>query len=67
MAELTDPTEDNDPLSDKNVHTVNAITLMRIYDVLSALLTSVAPDEAEALLEAHADGKLIGPMPYLNM
>lgn len=59
--------EDLDPLSDKNVHGVNAITLMRIYDLLGIIATHLDEETATAILEAHEQGQLVGPLPYLNM
>jgi hypothetical protein len=56
---------------------INTVTLMRIYDMLGAISTQLdailtkMSDEPEDLtddvLEAHANGKLIGPLPSLNL
>jgi hypothetical protein len=66
---LSDAAEATDAsaLSDEDAKQINAITLMRIYDVLLAILTVDDPDMAEALMEKHANGELHGPMPYLNI
>lgn len=51
--------------SDNEAHQVNAITLMRIYDMLGAILNKIDPEVADAILKAHAEGRLIGPLPSL--
>lgn len=42
------------------------IVLMRIYDVLMADLTIKDASKAQALLEAHAKGIIVGPVPAYN-
>lgn len=54
-------------LSPEQAQEITTITLMRIYDMLGAILNRLDPEQAEALLDAHADGKLVGPLPYLNI
>lgn len=54
-------------LSDEDAKQITAITLMRIYDVLGAILTHLDEDQANALLELHANGGLAGPLPSLNL
>ena len=54
-------------LSDEDAKQITAITLMRIYDLLGAILTHLDEDTANAILEAHANGKLVGPLPSLNI
>lgn len=54
-------------LSDEDAKQITAITLMRIYDMLGAILTHLDEDTANALLEKHANGELIGPLPSLNL
>lgn len=53
--------------SAEDARQMDSITLMRIYDLLGALLTHFDEDTATAILEAHAEGKLVGPLPYLNI
>lgn len=66
---LTDerPVEDTGLLSDEDAKQITAITLMRIYDLLGAILTHLDEDQANAILEAHANGRLVGPLPSLNL
>lgn len=59
--------ESTGPLSDEDARQITAITLMRIYDVLGMILNHLDPDAAEALAEQHASGKLVGPLPSLNL
>lgn len=54
-------------LSDEDVKQITVISLMRIYDMLGAILTHLDKDQADALLEHHAQGGLAGPMPSLNL
>lgn len=61
------PVEDTGLLSDEDAKQITAITLMRIYDVLGAILTHLDEDQANALLELHAKGGLAGPLPSLNL
>ena len=64
----TGPVEESTGLlSDEDAKQINAITLMRIYDVALALLNHLDPDMAEALMEKHANGELRGPLPSLNL
>lgn len=61
------PVADTGLLSDEDAKQITAITLMRIYDVLGAILTHLDEDQANALLELHANGGLAGPLPSLNL
>lgn len=63
---FTPETGVEDPFHKDNVGTVNAIMLMRIYDVLMGLYTETNPAAAHALLEMHTDGIIFGPMPSLS-
>jgi hypothetical protein len=54
-------------LSDEDAKQITAITLMRIYDMLGAILTHLDEDQAEAILAKHANGELVGPLPALNL
>lgn len=65
--EAVEPPEDNDPFSPRNVHTVNAILLMRIYDVLMALLNDQNEDMANYLTAEHEAGRIILSFPKLTM
>lgn len=53
------------PVDDSRV--MDTITLMRIYDVLAAILNKIDPEAADIVMERHADGKLIGPIPWINI
>ncbi len=57
--------ETYDPFSPEGAHIASLITLMRIYDTLMALLTEKDADAARKLIEAHSNGYLLGPMPFL--
>ena len=46
---------------------ITVITLMRIYDLLGAILNEMDEDIATAILERHKQGGLVGPMPALNL
>lgn len=59
--------EQSTAFSAEDARQMDSITLMRIYDLLGALLTHLDEDTATAVLEAHAEGKLVGPLPYLNI
>lgn len=54
-------------LSDEDAKQISSITLMRIYDMLGAILTHLDPDQADALLQLHANGGIAGPLPSLNL
>lgn len=56
--------EDIKPMSNEEAHLV---TLMRIYDVLLGIYNDMDSVKAEALMDIHADGKLMGPVPYFNI
>lgn len=46
---------------------IDTITLMRIYDVLGAILNHLDEDACTALMEKHSQGGLAGPPPSLNI
>lgn len=52
-----------DPFSPGNIPIVQNITLLRIYDVLMAILTSMDEDAAEKLFDLHERGGLMTPPP----
>jgi hypothetical protein len=52
--------------SDEDAKAINGITLMRIYDMLGAILNHLDPEMCEALIEKHKAGGLQGPPPSLN-
>lgn len=55
-----------DPFSYQEAPGVSLIVLMRIYDVMMGMYTEMAPDKADAMIEAHAQGILIGSTPAFN-
>jgi hypothetical protein len=57
----------NDPFSPENVDGVQAIILMRIYDVLLGLYREQNAEYAERLVELHEAGKIMGPLPWLDL
>jgi hypothetical protein len=50
----------------EEVLSVSDLTLLRIYDVLMALLKETNADVARDLLEAHLTGLILGPTPNFN-
>lgn len=61
-------TGSSDPvISVEDAQQITVITLMRIYDMLGAILTHLDEDAADAILEQHANGKLVGPLPSLDI
>lgn len=59
--------ENTDPFSLQYAPGLSLIILMRIYDVVMAQYREVDPEKAKLLLKYHAEGKIVGPMPYLDM
>lgn len=59
--------EQLDPFDPSNVGAVQLIVLMRIYDVLMAQLTLSDQEMAANLLELHAKGQILGPLPSLDL
>lgn len=59
-------TTPEDGLSPENSSAVQTIVLMRIYDVLTALLRESNKDVARDLMEMHAAGIIFGPVPTLS-
>lgn len=62
-----DESAESTELSDEDARQITVITLMRIYDVLGAILNHLDEDQCEALLTKHANGELTGPLPSLNI
>lgn len=68
-----EPVQDDSALTPEDARQINSITLMRIYDMLGAILTHLDEDSedgcscADEILDAHAAGRLIGPLPSLNI
>lgn len=59
--------EDQDALDEKFAMPVLVIQLSRVYDALMVLIRMGDPDAFNAILEAHSNGKLIGPAPMYIM
>jgi hypothetical protein len=55
-----------DPFSPENVGVVQAITLLRIYDVLLAGFMQKYPVAGKRLMEKHAKGGFMAPPPAFN-
>lgn len=66
--------------TDDEAADINTITLLRIYDMLGAILTQQDAilkklsgaennnqDLADFVLDEHTNGKLVGPFPALNI
>lgn len=58
-----DENEALDPFAPENIHQVQLIVQLRIYDVLMALLTNIDKEAAAGLLELHSQGNIIGTAP----
>lgn len=43
--------------------TINVIYQMRIYDMLTVIARNLNKDEADALVEEHSRGRVVGPPP----
>ena len=65
----TPPAEEEtyDPLSPEVAPGVQVIIQMRIYDVLMAIYTDMNPTGADALIQLHSQGKILGPLPTIDM
>jgi hypothetical protein len=59
--------ENLDPFDPVNVGKVQLIVQMRIYDVLLAILSETNDAKAEALVELHSQGRVVGPLPILDL
>lgn len=53
--------------SDAEGADINTITLLRIYDLLGAILYNADPKMSDTIMEAHEAGRLVGPLPSLNI
>lgn len=58
---------DLDDLERMSVDEAQLVTSMRIYDVLLAIYTHMDEVKAEALMDIHAEGKLVGPVPVIDL
>lgn len=67
MAELNEPTGEADPFGPELAPGLSLIVLMRLYDVGLALLTEMNRESASFLINKHAESKILGPLPGLNM
>ncbi|WNM72905.1 hypothetical protein SEA_PERSIMMON_22 [Streptomyces phage Persimmon] len=63
---MTDKTE-TDMFDEDASSVVNAIMLMRIYDMLTCIARGVNKEEAEIIFRGHALGKVFGPAPSFDM
>jgi hypothetical protein len=61
------PVENVDPFAPEHVSGVQLIVLMRIYDVLLGIYREHNEEYAERLAELHNGGKVIGPLPWLDL
>lgn len=56
--------EDFEPMTTEEA---TLVTLMRIYDVLLGMYSNMDEVKAEALMELHALGQLLGPVPAFDL
>lgn len=59
MSELQEP--------EQQWEAATAITLMRIYDMLTILCNDVNPEATQKLLELHSNGIIVNELPSMNM
>lgn len=65
---MTDNTAENEPdFEPMTTEEAHLITLMRIYDVLLGIYTNMDEVKAEALMELHGLGRLLGPIPAFDL
>lgn len=55
-----------DPFSLQEAPGVSLIVLMRLYDVMMGMYSEMNPDAAEAMIEAHGQGILLGTTPAFS-
>lgn len=69
MVELTepDPIDKDSPFHKDNAPGLTLIATLRLYDVGMAILNKLDPAAAEAIYEAHAQGRVIGSLPIFTM
>lgn len=58
---------DLDAVEQMTTEEAQLITSMRIYDVLLGMYTEMSPEKAEVLMDIHAEGRLVGPVPLINL
>lgn len=59
-----------DPFDEQNVKQVQLIVQMRTYDALMAILANLNEDgaaAAEVLHNLHAQGKIVGSLPVIDL
>jgi len=62
------PVEENiDAFGPEVAPGLTLVTLMRIYDVLMAQYRLSSPEGAKRLHDLHAEGKILGSLPYLDL
>jgi hypothetical protein len=66
MNENFNSTGAHDPFSQAEAPGISLVVLLRIYDVLMGMYTEMAPEKADALIEAHLKGTLLGPTPAFS-
>ena len=64
---LVEESEGMDPFAPENIGIVQTIVLMRIYDLLGAILDNLDPEVAEEIVNRHSAGKITGPFPSLDL
>ena len=58
---------DNQDFEPMTTEEATLVTLMRIYDVLLGMYSDMDEIKAEALMELHALGQLLGPVPAFDL
>lgn len=65
-----EPVEEEQPLDAMSPEVSPGLSLivqLRTYDVLMALYRHFDQDKADKLVALHEEGKILGPLPYLDM
>jgi hypothetical protein len=63
---MADLDNTGDPFDAANAPGVSLIVLMRLYDVLMGLYSEQNPTKAQALMELHARGGILLPVPFFD-
>ena len=69
MANLSDPNEPTmEERAEELAQQLQAAIIgnLRVYDLLAVIAHSTDPQNAKAVLEAHKQGKLVGPPLWFN-
>ena len=63
-AAMRDDTDKSDDFSLQDAMAIQTLTLLRVYDLLGAILTHMEPELATEVLKKHNQGEFIAPPPW---